>query len=96
MCLNETYREVLLARYNLVDSPSSGIGIGYMLQGGGPEGSPAHIMIYTPGGREDLTALSTDVDPLTWANGWRMFPETPYAHLMVALPATPESVAMED
>ena len=34
MCLNETYLEVLKSRHALVDSPSSGIGIGYMLQEG--------------------------------------------------------------
>ena len=65
-----------------------------MLQGGGPVGSPPHIMIFTPGSREDLTALSTDVNPTTWANGWNMLAETPYAHLMIEVPV-PEAVSVE-
>ncbi len=92
MCLNETYLEVLLARYNLVDSPSSGIGIGYMLQGGGPIGSPPHLMVFVPGSNESLTAFSTEPGPLPWV----MFPETSHQHLMVTAPPPVEEVPAEE
>ena len=90
MCLNETMRGMVKGLFALIDPPSTGYGVAYMLQGGGPVGTPPHIMIYTPGSREDLTALSTDMNPITWANGWHMFPETPYAHLMIAVPMSEE------
>ena len=96
MCLNETMLGYLKARYALIDPPSTGLGVGYMLQGGGPVGSPPHLMVYTPGGKEDLKALSTDVNPITWASGWNMFPETPYTHLMIATPPQPEAVSVDE
>ena len=49
---------------------------------------PAHVMILTPGGEEDLTAFSTTPGPAPWV----MNDGTPYAHLMVALPVIPEAV----
>lgn len=81
LCVNETYMEVIKARYALVDSPSSGIGIGYMLQEGAPAGSPPHMMIFVPGSNEGLSAFGTDPGPLPWV----MFPETTHAHLMVTV-----------
>ncbi len=96
MCFSETQLTMVKARYALIDPPSTGIGVGYMLQGGGPVGSPPHIMIYSPGGREDLTALSSDVNPLTWATGWAMWPETPYVHLMVGALPSPEAVSVDE
>jgi hypothetical protein len=81
MCLNEMMLGYLKARYALIDPPSSGIGIGYMLQGGGPQGSPPHLMIFTPGSRDGLAAFTTDPGPAPWV----MFPDLPYAHLMVTV-----------
>lgn len=80
-CVNETYREVIRARFSLVDSPSTGIGIGYMLQEGGPVGSPPHMMIFVPGSKESLGAFSTAGGPIPWV----MFPETSHEHLMVTM-----------
>lgn len=91
MCLNETYLEHLNAHRALIDPPSTGIGIGYMLQGGGPVGSPPHMMIYMPGNTEDLAAFPTDPGELPWV----MFPETPYAHLMVTMPTLSEEVSSD-
>ncbi len=79
MCLNETYLEVLLARYNLVDSPSTGVGFGYMLQGGGPIGSPPHMMVFMPESNESFDAFGSEPGPFPWI----MFPETSHQHLMV-------------
>jgi len=96
MCLNETQFAMVKARNALIDPPSSGLGVGYMLQGGGPVGSPPHLMVFTPGSREDLTVLSTEINPTTWANGWAMFPDTPYVHLMVATPQQSEAMTGEE
>mgnify|MGYP007046970787 CR=1 FL=1 len=86
MCLNETFLAMVQALDASTEAPSTGIGIGYMLQEGGPVGTPPHMMIFTPRSQEDLAALSTDMDSLTWVTGWHMFPETSYAHLMLAVP----------
>ena len=79
LCLNEVYLEVLKARFALVDSPSSGIGIGYMLQEGIPLGSPPHMMIFVPGSNDGLEAFGTEPGPLPWV----MFPDTTHQHLMI-------------
>ncbi len=79
MCLNETFLEVILAQRRLVDAPTTGIGLGYMLQGGGPVGSPPHMMIFTPESNASHAAFTTKPGPLPWV----MFPETSYQHLMV-------------
>ena len=76
---HETYLEVLLARYNLIDSPPSGVGLGYMLQGGGPIGSPPHMMVFVPDSNESVSAFGTEPGPLPWV----MFPETSHQHLMI-------------
>jgi hypothetical protein len=79
ICVNEVYLAVLKARYALVDAPSSGIGISYMLQEGEPIGSPSHLMIFVPGSNKDLAAFGKDPGPLPWV----MYPGTTYQHLMV-------------
>ena len=63
MCLNETYLEVLLSQRNLVDAPSTGVGFGYMLQGGGPIGSPPHMMVFVPESNESFDAYGTEPGP---------------------------------
>lgn len=92
MCLNETYLAALKARHALVDAPSSGIGIGYMLQEGGPVGSPPHMMIFVPGSNDSLDAFSTESGPKPWV----MFADTSHAHLMVTMHPSPERVSSED
>jgi hypothetical protein len=79
MCLNETYLGVLLAQRSLVDSPSTGVGFGYMLQGGGPIGSPPHMMVFVPESNESFEAFGTEPGPFPWV----MFPDTSHQHLMV-------------
>ena len=79
MCLNETYFEVLMSNHNLVDAPSTGVGFGYMLQGGGPIGSPPHMMVFVPESNGSFDAFGTEPGPFPWI----MFPETSQQHLMV-------------
>lgn len=79
MCLNDVYLEVLNAQYDLADSPSSGIGFGYMLQGGGPVGSPPHIMVFAPESNDAHASFTTEPGPFPWV----MFPETTHQHLMI-------------
>ncbi len=81
MCLNDIYLEALMARHNNVAPPSTGIGIGYMLQEGTPKGSTPHMMVYVPEGEGGYADFSTEPGPLPWI----MFPDTPYAHLMIAM-----------
>ncbi|MCB0161411.1 MAG: hypothetical protein KDD83_24920, partial [Caldilineaceae bacterium] len=59
MCLNDTYFEVLMAQRNLTDAPATGIGFGYMLQGGGPIGSPPHMMVFVPESNGNLPNFTT-------------------------------------
>ena len=92
MCLNDVYLESLLARYKLVDSPTSGIGFGYMLQGGGPVGSPPHLMVFAPESNESIAAFGTEPGPMPW----NMFPETSHQHLMVLAPPPVEAVSAEE
>lgn len=79
MCLNDVYLEVLMSQYNLVDAPSTGVGFGYMLQGGGPVGSPPHMMVFVPESNGSFDAFGTEPGPFPWI----MFPETSQQHLMV-------------
>ncbi|MEJ2710728.1 MAG: hypothetical protein P8074_24160 [Anaerolineales bacterium] len=79
MCLNGIYLDVLLAQRNLVDSPSTGVGLGYMLQGGGPIGSPPHMMVFVPESNKSFDAFGTEPGPFPWI----MYPETSNQHLMV-------------
>jgi hypothetical protein len=82
MCLNDVYLESLLAQRNLEDSPSTGVGFGYMLQGGGPIGSPPHMMVFVPESNGSFDVFATEPGPQPWI----MFPETSHQHLMVTLP----------
>jgi len=79
MCLNGTYLEAVVAQRRLMDAPSTGVGFGYMLQGGGPVGSPPHMMAFVPESNASFTAFGTEPGPFPWI----MFPETSYQHLMV-------------
>lgn len=81
MCLNNIYLEALMARHNKTAPPTTGIGIGYMLQEGTPKGSPPHMMVYVPESEGGYADFSTEPGPLPWI----MFPDTPYAHLMVTM-----------
>jgi hypothetical protein len=92
MCLNDVYLESLMARYKLVDSPSSGIGFGYMLQGGGPMGSPPHMMVFAPESNGSFNAFGMEPGPQPWV----MFPETSHQHLMVLSPPPVEMVSAEE
>lgn len=79
MCLNDAYLEVLLSQYNLTDAPDTGVGFGYMLQGGGPVGSPPHMMVFAPESNAGFDAYGTEPGPYPWI----MFPGTSQQHLMV-------------
>lgn len=79
MCLNETFLDLIVAQRRLADSPTTGIGFGYMLQGGGPVGSPPHIMVFAPESNAGLAAFTTEPGPQPWV----MFSETPNQHLMI-------------
>lgn len=79
MCLNDTYLDVFLSQFNLEDAPSTGVGFGYMLQGGGPVGSPPHVMVFAPESNTSFDAFGTEPGPFPWV----MFPETSQQHLMV-------------
>ena len=92
MCLNDTYLEVLMAQRNLVDAPSSGVGFGYMLQGGSPVGSPPHMMVFVPESNGSFDVFDTEPGPFPWI----MFPETTQQHLMVLVTPPAEAVAVEE
>ena len=79
MCLNDVYLEVLLTQRSLTDAPPTGVGFGYMLQGGGPVGSPPHMMVFVPESNASFTAFATEPGPMPWI----MFQETSHQHLMV-------------
>lgn len=81
MCLNEPMLELRLGQIALEDAPSTGIGIGYMLQGGGPVGSAPHVMFFTPESNASHVAFTQDPGPEPWV----MYPETSYQHLMVTV-----------
>ena len=57
MCLNETMLGYLKARFDKIDPPFTGVGIGHMLQEGIPKGSPPHMMIFVPESRESVRAF---------------------------------------
>lgn len=81
LCVNPVYYEALIARYNNDAPPATGIGIGYMLQEGIPAGSPPHMMVYVPESEAAYANFTTEPGQLPWI----MFPDTPYAHLMVTM-----------
>jgi len=92
MCLNDTYLEVFLSQFNLVDAPSTGVGFGYMLQGGGPVGSPPHMMVFVPESNSSFDAFGTEPGPFPWI----MFPETSQQHLMVLMTPPAGAVTAAD
>ncbi len=92
MCLSDVYLESLLAQRNLEDSPSTGVGFGYMLQGGSPVGSPPHMMVFAPGSNESVDTFDMEPGPQPWV----MFPETSHQHLMVLVPPPVEMVSAEE
>lgn len=97
MCLDPAWVDWFNAYVNQDTPDVTRLGIGYMLQGGSPESNtdpyaegptpdnqwmetvPPHLMIILPN-RELYEGLPTDPD-----NGgpWVMWPDTPYAHIMV-------------
>ena len=81
MCLNDIYLQALIARHNNEAPPDTGIGVGYMLQEGTPKGSPPHMMVYVPESEADYANYPTEPGPTPWV----MFPDTPYAHLMITM-----------
>ncbi len=83
MCLDDVYLASLMARVNEneADAPTNGIGIGYMLQEGTPKGSPPHMMVFVPESEEAYGDFPTTPGPTPWI----MFPDTPYAHLMITM-----------
>jgi hypothetical protein len=103
-CVDEPWLNLLNALKNKIDPTYTKIGIAYMLQGDGPvsntdpfatskttdadwvEGLGAHLMILVPN-RDALNGISVDAH-----NGgpWIMWPDTPYAHLMIPIDAYPE------
>ncbi len=92
MCLNDTMLENVVAQRRLEEGPSTGIGIGYMLQGGGPVGSPPHIMVFTPESNASNVSFTRKPGPQPWV----MFPDTSYQHLMVLLTPPGEAVTAEE
>ncbi|MDX1415069.1 MAG: hypothetical protein R3293_12810 [Candidatus Promineifilaceae bacterium] len=68
-----------MAQRNLVESPSAGVGFGYMLQVGSPVGSPPPMMVFVPESNESFDAFGTEPGPFPWI----IFPETTEQHLMV-------------
>lgn len=98
-CVNEPWVDFLKAYVNKTKPTYTSVGVAYMLQGDTPvsntdpyatertsdddwvEGLGAHLMILVPD-RSALEGISTDP-----YNGgpWIMWPDTPYAHLMIPL-----------
>lgn len=93
MCMDETFLQMFQARYAKIDGPSTGIGVGYMLQGGAPLGSKPHIMVFAPESREGLSEFGTQSGVVV---PWVMYSDTTYEHLMIDLPPLPEAVSAED
>ena len=100
-CINEPWLDFLDAYVNQTQPSYSQIGFAYMLVGDTPVSNSdpyateptteadwvthvgAHVMVLVPGG-SSLSGVSTD-----HRNGgpWVMWPETPYAHLMIPFAA---------
>lgn len=98
-CVNEPWLDFLKAYVNHTEPKYNAVGIAYMLEGDTPvsntdpyatakttdddwvEGLGAHLMLIVPD-RSALEGLPTDP-----YNGgpWIMWPDTPYAHIMVPL-----------
>ena len=98
-CVTEAWRDFLKAYVNKTEPTYTEIGFAYMLQGDTPVSNAdpfateqtgpedwvtdlgPHLMMLVPN-PEDLEAIPTD-----HLNGgpWVMFPDTPYAHIMIPL-----------
>lgn len=103
-CVNEPWLDFLNAYVNKTEPTYTQVGIAYMLQGDTPvsntdpyatektteedwvEELGAHLMVLVPS-REAMANLPTDPN-----NGgpWIMWPDTPYAHIMIPLEHGPE------
>ena len=103
-CVDESWLNLLNALKNKTQPTYTKVGIAYMLQGDGPvsntdpfatsktndadwvEGLGAHLMILVPN-RDALNGISLDPH-----NGgpWIMWPDTPYAHLMIPIDSYPK------
>lgn len=103
-CVNDPWRNFLEAYGNQEEPTYDSVGIAYMIQGDTPvsntdpyatemtseddwvEDLGAHLMILVPD-HDSFSNLSTDPN-----NGgpWIMWPDTPYAHIMIPLEGAPK------
>ncbi len=105
ICMDDVWLAFMKARLaNEEFAPVTTPGIAYMLDGGGGpsisdpfltepapgdnwiKGAPPHLMILTPG---DISDYPRTPGP----EPWNMFPDTPFAHLMVTVLAPVEAVS---
>lgn len=103
-CINEPWMDFLGAYVNKTEPSYSTVGIAYMLVGDSPvsnvdpyatektddnqwvEGLGAHLMVIVPD-HSMLEGISTD----PWNGGpWIMWPDTPYAHIMIPVESYPK------
>jgi len=103
MCMNEPWINFKDALKNKKNPTYTQVGIAYMLQGDSPvsntdpyakerkpgddwvEGVGAHIMVLIP----DLAALKNVSTDSKNGGPWVMWPDTPYAHLMIPIDSYP-------
>ena len=103
MCMNEPWLNFRDARKNKMKPTYTQVGIAYMLQGDTPvsntdpyanvpkpgddwvEGLGAHIMVLVP----DVEALKNVSTNSKNGGPWVMWPDTPYAHLMIPIDSYP-------
>ena len=103
MCMNEPWLNFRDARKNKTKPTYTQVGIAYMLQGDSPvsnsdpyakapkpgddwvEGLGAHIMVLVP----DVEALKNVSTNSKNGGPWIMWPDTPYAHLMLPIDSYP-------
>lgn len=103
-CVNDPWRDFLHAYMQKEDPSYDKVGIAYMLQGDTPvsntdpfatektndadwvEDLGAHLMVILPN-HSDFSNISTDPN-----NGgpWIMWPNTPYAHIMIPIEGAPK------
>ncbi len=103
-CVNEPWLNFLDALVNKKDPSYKGVGVAYMLQGdtgvsnidpaGTKENTPAnqwvdglksHIMILVP----DIKSMKNISTEPNNGGAWIMWPDTPYAHLMLPIDSYP-------
>ena len=103
MCMNEPWLNFKDALKNKKKPTYTQVGIAYMLQGDSPvsntdpfakerrpgddwvEGVGAHVMVLVP----DLAALKNMSTDSKNGGPWIMWPDTPYAHLMIPIDSYP-------